>query len=414
MERDTFRDGKKRHRGRPLLAEILSGVTAFLLIPTVVTGFIFSLAISLSESQIMDEYGLDIRKPVSVLQTVLSEVQIIMLIILMILAVLFGLWAKRSLLDPLKRLEEATHLIQDGNLEFSVKTKSIIREVRDLCDDFEKMRIRLKTAGEDSVQADIQNRELITNISHDLKTPLTSVRGYVEGLMDGVADTPEKRERYLRTIYSKTAEMEHLINELAFYTKISTNKIPYAFARMNAVTFFAGLASELEDDLKTQGIQFRAETDIPEKAEIVIDAEQMSRVISNIISNAVKYMDKEEKKITLEVSADDDEVTASFTDNGKGISREDIGLIFDRFYRTDSSRNSGSGGSGIGLSIVRKIIEDHGGRVWADSSEGKWTRITFALKRADGRNERGGKGIASDGIKNGKAPSRGGKERKKA
>ena len=129
----------------------------------------------------------------------------------------------------------------EGNDEFS-----------ELCQDFEEMRRRLKESAEEKVNIDKENRELISNISHDLKTPMTAIKGYVEGIMDGVADTPEKMDRYVRTIYNKTNEMDHLINELTFYSKIDTNRIPYTFSKLNVEDYFSDCAEEVGLELETK------------------------------------------------------------------------------------------------------------------------------------------------------------------
>ena len=231
------------------------------------------------------------------------------------------------------------------------------------------------------IRMDKENRELISNISHDLKTPITAVKGYVEGIMDGVADTPEKMDKYIRTIYNKANEMDNLINELTFYSKIDTNRIPYNFTRVHVQDFISDAADELQLELEQKNVQFTHVCHVDLETEVIADAEQLRRVINNIVSNSLKYMDKAEKKIDLTVTDTGAEVQTSITDNGKGIAAKDIANIFDRFYRTDSSRNSAKGGSGIGLSIVKKIIQDHGGRVWASSTEGAGTTMTFVLRK---------------------------------
>ena len=150
---------------------------------------------------------------------------------------------------------------------------------------------------------------------------------------------------------------------------------------MNVRSFFEDAAEELEVDLAAKNVAFEYQNSVAPGVQIIGDVEQLRRVINNIVGNSVKYMDKEEKKITLKVRDAGDEVEVAIGDNGKGIAAKDIGNIFDRFYRADSSRNSGQGGSGIGLSIVKKIMEDHGGRVWAQSVEGEGTTMTFSLRK---------------------------------
>ena len=305
------------------------------------------------------------------------------LVILIFTSVSVGLWIYRSVATPLVKLRKATQNIKDGNLDFVLDVEGT-DEFAELCRDFEEMRRRLKESAEEKLVLDKENKELISNISHDLKTPLTAVKGYVEGIMDGVADTPEKMDRYVRTIYNKTVEMDHLINELTFYSKIDTNRIPYTFSKLNVEDYFSDCAEEVGLELETRGIQLCYANYVDSDVQVIADGEQIRRVIHNIISNAIKYMDKGKGMkgiIQIRVKDVGDFVQVEIEDNGKGIAAKDLPYIFDRFYRTDVSRNSAKGGSGIGLSIVRKILEDHGGKVWATSREDIGTIMYFVLRK---------------------------------
>lgn len=305
------------------------------------------------------------------------------LVILIFTSVSVGLWIYRSVATPLVKLRKATQNIKDGNLDFVLDVEGA-DEFAELCRDFEEMRRRLKESAEEKLVLDKENKELISNISHDLKTPITAVKGYVEGIMDGVADTPEKMDRYVRTIYNKTVEMDHLINELTFYSKIDTNRIPYTFSKLNVEDYFSDCAEEVGLELETRGIQLCYANYVDSDVQVIADGEQIRRVIHNIISNAIKYMDKGKGMkgiIQIRVKDVGDFVQVEIEDNGKGIAAKDLPYIFDRFYRTDVSRNSAKGGSGIGLSIVRKILEDHGGKVWATSREDIVTIMYFVLRK---------------------------------
>ena len=302
------------------------------------------------------------------------------LVILIFTSVSIGLWIYRSVAAPLVKLRKATQNIKEGNLDFVLEVDGT-DEFAELCRDFEEMRRRLKESAEEKVLLDKENKELISNISHDLKTPITAVKGYVEGIMDGVADTPEKMDRYVRTIYNKTNEMDHLINELTFYSKIDTNRIPYTFSKLNVDDYFSDCAEEVGLELETRGIQLYYANYVEKDVLVIADGEQIRRVIHNIISNAIKYMDKTKGVIQIRVNDVGDFIQVEIEDNGKGIASKDLTYIFDRFYRTDVSRNSSKGGSGIGLSIVRKILEDHGGKVWATSREGIGTIMYFVLRK---------------------------------
>ena len=283
-------------------------------------------------------------------------------IILVFTALSVGLWIYRSIAVPLVKLKKATKNIKEGNLDFVLEVEGN-DEFSQLCQDFEEMRKRLKESTEEKILMDKENKELISNISHDLKTPITAVKGYVEGIMDGVADTPEKMDRYVRTIYNKTNEMDHLINELTFYSKIDTNRIPYTFSKLNVEDYFSDCAEELGLEMETRGIELVYANYVEKGVQVIADGEQIRRVIHNIVSNAIKYMEKPRGIIQLRVKDVGDFIQVEIEDNGKGIAAKDLPYIFDRFYRTDVSRNSSKGGSGIGLSIVKKIMEDHGGTI---------------------------------------------------
>ena len=313
-------------------------------------------------------------------ESLIMDVVMVLAMILIFTSMILTAWIYKSIVTPIHHLQVATKKITDGNLDFEMPAGGE-DEIGELCTDFEEMRRRLKETAEEKLEAEKQNKELISNISHDLKTPITAVKGYVEGLMDGVADTPEKQEKYIRTIYNKANDMERLINELTFYSKIDTNRIPYHFDRINVNDYFADCVEELSIELEEQNIELAYFNYVDENVQVIADAEQIKRVINNIVSNSIKYIDKPKGYINIRVKDVGDFIQVEIEDNGKGIATKDLPLIFNRFYRTDASRNSSKGGSGIGLSIVKKIIEDHGGKVWATSKENTGTVMYFVLRK---------------------------------
>ena len=324
---------------------------------------------------------------VSNIEGFLPEVKVMMveMLLAVVLIMIFTdavlmMWVYGSVVRPLGHLQEATKKIRDGNLDFALEVESD-DEIGQLCQDFEEMRLRLKESAEEKVQYDKENKELISNISHDLKTPITAIKGYVEGIIDGVASSPEKLDKYIRTIYNKANDMDKLIDELTFYSKIDTNKIPYTFSKINVASYFRDCVDEVGLEMEARNIELGYFNYVDEDVMVIADAEQMRRVINNIISNSVKYIDKKNGIINIRIKDVGDFIQVEIEDNGKGIAPKDLPNIFDRFYRTDSSRNSSQGGSGIGLSIVKKIVEDHGGRIWATSKEGIGTEIHFVLRK---------------------------------
>ena len=302
------------------------------------------------------------------------------ILVLVFTAALLIFWIYRGVMQPLGKMQLAAKNIKEGNLDFELNPTSD-DELGQLCRDLEDMRKRLKDNVEEKIKYDKENKELISNISHDLKTPVTTIKGYAEGIMDGVADTPEKMERYIRTIYNKATEMNTLINELTLYTKIDTNRIPYNFNTLSVNAYFDDCAEDLAVEMESRNVEFGYFNYVADNVKIIADAEQIKRVVHNIVNNSLKYMDKPKGKINLRVKDVGDFVQVELEDNGKGIAAKDLPNIFDRFYRTDASRNSSKGGSGIGLSIVKKIIEDHGGKIWATSREETGTTMYFVIRK---------------------------------
>ena len=311
---------------------------------------------------------------------IVTDTCVAIFIILVFTALMLTIWINKSIIDPINQLNVAMTKIKDGNFDYRLETDSK-GEIGELYRNYEDMRLRLKESTEEKMAHEARNRELISNISHDLKTPITAVKGYVEGIMDGVADTPEKMDRYIKTIYNKANDMDRLINELTIYSKIDSNRIPYDFHRINVSDYFGDCVEEVGMDLESKNIRLNYSNIVSPDTKVIADPEQMKRVINNIISNSVKYMDKPDGEIDIRIHDEVDSIRVEIEDNGKGIAQKDLPNIFDRFYRTDASRNSAQGGSGIGLSIVKKIIEDHGGYIWATGKEGEGTCIHFVLRK---------------------------------
>ncbi|MCR5320430.1 MAG: HAMP domain-containing histidine kinase [Lachnospiraceae bacterium] len=305
------------------------------------------------------------------------------LVILFWTAVFISTWNYRSVYHPINELNRAMQNIAEGNLDYQLPMLKIEKddEISELISNYEEMRLRLKESAEEKIDHEYRSKELITNITHDLKTPMTAIKGYVEGLMDGVADTPEKMDKYVKTIYNKTNDMDKLINELTIYSGIDNNRVPYNFQKVDIGKYMEDCVEEFHIELDNTGITLTYENELAPGTVILADTEQLKRVVTNIVDNSQKYIERENGKIEIRLIDEKDSVRIEIEDNGKGISSGELMKIFDRFYRTDASRNSGMGGSGIGLSIVKKIIEDHGGYIWATSVEGEGTCIHFVLQK---------------------------------
>lgn len=325
----------------------------------------------------------DVSQSIPEIEEYLIMVAIGIVLILLSTGIVLVFWIQRGILRPLEKMRIATQCIKEGNLDYEI-TAETNDEMGQLCKDFDEMRLRLKRNEEEKYELDEEKKVLISNITHDLKTPITAIKGYAEGLLDGVADTKEKQDKYLKTIYNKASELNILINELTVYSNVDRQRMPYNFQKLSVVELFDDCAEDLELELDSKNIEFGYHNYVEKDVEIIGDPEQIGRVIHNIVNNSVKYMDKEKQHINLRIKDVGDFVQIEIEDNGKGIRSKDLPFIFDRFYRTDASRNSATGGSGIGLSIVKKITEDHGGKIWATSKDEVGTVIYFVIKKSQG------------------------------
>lgn len=316
----------------------------------------------------------------------LSFLAIAMIVILILTSAIITMWVNNDIYRPIKELSYAMQRIAGGDFDYRLSGAGE-SEIGQLYGNYEQMRLQLKENAEEKFENEKKSKELVSNISHDLKTPITSIKGYVEGIMDGVADTPEKMDKYIKTIYNKANDMDVLINELTTYSGIDSNKIPYHFHILNISDYFSDCIEEVGLDLEQKNIHLNYTNLVSADTCIVADPEQLKKVINNIISNSVKYMGHDNGEIDIRILDETESVKIEIEDNGKGIAAKDIGNIFERFYRTDSSRNSLQGGSGIGLSIVKKIIEDHGGYVWETSREGEGTCMHFVIRKYSEKND---------------------------
>ncbi|MED1913846.1 HAMP domain-containing sensor histidine kinase [Bacillus thuringiensis] len=295
----------------------------------------------------------------------------------------------RSIIRPLYALKQAANEIKEGNLEHPVQLHRK-DELGELGEAFEEMRGRLYDSIHLQLQYEENRKQLISSISHDLKTPITGIKACVEAVQEGIADTEAKREKYMKMIAIKSEQMDRLIDELFLFSRLDLNKLPFHFEEVDMRAYMAQFAEELRLDPRMNGVPIRYDEHNESPIPVIADQEKLHRVLMNIVDNSLKYLNKDEKLIRLEVEKAEGEVIVAISDNGTGIEKEAMPHIFDRFYRADPSRNLAMGGSGLGLAIVKQIVEGHGGRVWAESESGRGTRICFTLpdlKRAGGDTE---------------------------
>jgi signal transduction histidine kinase len=291
------------------------------------------------------------------------------LAVLIVTNVTLTLWISTSVLRPLKALQKGTKEIREGNLDDALPYQRK-DEFGQVCADFDEMRKHLKQSVRVQLQYEQYRKELLAGISHDLRTPLTSIKGYVQGFKDNIADSPDKRERYFNAIETRTADLESLVDSLASFSQMDTGHYVFHFEKTDLKEWIIGYLAEerMEADKRNQTIALSIDID---KATVMLDSHEMGRVITNILANSSKHAKKPCSNVQVSLSTRNDGwLRIVFQDDGPGVSPEDTERIFESFYRGDAARTQPGKGSGLGLSIARQIIYAHGGNITSESVGG--------------------------------------------
>ncbi len=307
---------------------------------------------------------------------------ILFLIIMIIINTLITYLLSRQIVSPIVRLKNAAQLIQKGNYDFQLKSPSK-DEIGSLFLSFEEARKQLKKSEETQKIYEQSRNELITNISHDLKTPITTIKGYIEGIMDGIPKSKEKEDKYLQTIYQNALNMESLIEDLFLLSRFDLNQSLYQFENINIKDFLSDSYEELQFYLMEKNIKLEYIENYEGQKLVKADRQQLKRVIINIINNAINYKNVDDPEIKIVLTERKHEAQIEIRDNGRGISEDMLDKVFERFYKADRSRSNNIPGTGLGLYIARKIINDHGGSIWAKSKINKGTSIFFTLLKIE-------------------------------
>ncbi len=304
---------------------------------------------------------------------------IVLIFILSIIALSFI--TSKTISKPIKELAKGANEISKGNLDYEIDYEST-NEIGQTVKAFNHMTGRLKQSLEKQSALEQSRKEMIAGVAHDLRTPLTSVKGYVEGLRDGIANTPEKQESYLKTIYSSTLTMERLLDDLLTISRLELGTIKLEPTETDVKSFLDDCAEEIGLELEKQDFDFEYINNCGEGVKVSLDVDRFARVITNIVANSIKYSRKDVKgKIVLDAQEYSKSIIISISDNGIGLDSDSLPRIFDTFYRADKARSKTSEGSGIGLSVCRQIVELHGGHIWATGAEGEGLTIHISLNK---------------------------------
>ena len=266
----------------------------------------------------------------------------------------------RHVTGPLRRLKRAAIEIRDGNLEHELPTGGH-DEFAELAACFEQMRIRLKDSVYLKEKAETERRAMMASVTHDLNTPIASIVGYSEGIIDGVANTPQKIKEYAAVINKKARSLQVLAEDLNLLSRLENAQLPLNIQEED----FGLFVTELTEEFSHNAPELELDTGIVHGLRVLIDKEKMARVITNILQNSIKFKKPEQSAAQVHISLlrQNGDALLTISDNGIGTRQSDLPFLLDRFYRADTARDPKSG-SGLGLSIARHIVLLHGGKIW--------------------------------------------------
>lgn len=300
-------------------------------------------------------------------------ISVITIIVILLLASIFTRKINKIIMLPVDLLVAGTTRVKNGNLKEPIEYTGE-EEFEKVCQTFNDMQSMILEDKRQRERYDQARTDMITGISHDLRTPLTSIQGYIKGVLDGVASDEESRRKYLQTAYDSTIEMNKMLQQLFDFSRMETGGIPINKTKVNFVEI---IESYVISKQTVQDEKYNIHLDINQNSyvEVNLDTELMHRVLDNLFENSLKYAGVSKVDISVAIELYSNRVCLIWKDNGKGVAEDKLSKIFDRFYRVDESRSIK--GSGIGLYVVEYIMKQHQGNVRAENGQGLKIILTF-------------------------------------
>lgn len=306
--------------------------------------------------------------------------------VLVIMSQIFTGNLVKHIMEPLDELAAGAKRIKENDLTEDINYSGDI-EFENVCDTFNKMQKHILREQEKNRKYEKARTDMIAGISHDLRTPLTAIRGTIKGLMDGIASTPEKQDRFLETAYRRTGEMDLLLNQLFYLSKIETGNMPITLRKIEISSFIKNYVQAKQGLVENEKEELIEETK-EITAEVAVDPEQLQRIFDNLLENSRKYGEKVPLKMKIGLRKTPGGILIRFSDNGVGVPENKLPYVFDEFYRVDESRNKKEG-NGLGLYIVKYLIEAMGGTVWAENEDGFVVSMELPLGERKGADNNG-------------------------
>jgi signal transduction histidine kinase len=313
------------------------------------------------------------------------SISILIISVIVFIVILFSLYLANKMLKkimiPLNHLCDGAQRIQEGNLDQDIYCEGT-EELEKVCNTFNEMQHQLKANVKKNEKYERDRNEMLAGISHDLRTPLTSIKSYVKGLQDDIAKTPNKQKEYLDVVYRKTCRIEELINSLFLFSKLETGKFPFDFKSVSIQNFIVTLLDIQEYDLKKNNAILSLKSTCTDQ-KVYIDGAQMTRAITNILDNSLKYNPNRQVHITVTLTEENERIIIRIQDDGVGVTDEQLLRLFDSFYRGDESRNNASEGSGLGLAIAKNIVTANNGSIYAENFNGLTVIIELPVEKEE-------------------------------
>ncbi len=314
-----------------------------------------------------------LSQPLDDVAAVLSDLRNRMLIstvIALALSAIVALLLSRAISNPVRRLTLASRAVAQGHLDQQVPVRSK-DEIGQLSQTFNEMTTRLQSAMQ-------MQTDFVANVSHESRTPLTSIKGMLETLRDGAVDDPQIRDRFLETMEGETDRLIRLVNDLLLLSKADSNALNLHTESTDLSKLVREIIDQLSPEIETGNLDFKLEI-CPDLPSVPADPDRIRQVIVNLLDNAIKYSHDGGAITVTMMPGQDGSVVTRIRDEGIGIPADDLPRIGERFYRTDKARSRANGGTGLGLAIARTLVEAHGGKLTVESIEGNGTTVSFTL-----------------------------------
>ncbi|UOQ45607.1 HAMP domain-containing histidine kinase [Halobacillus salinarum] len=289
-------------------------------------------------------------------------------------------YVSKGITLPLHKLLRSANEMNSGDTSAPIE-RFRRDEIGKLAEAFETMRIHVNESKQLQAQYEENRKKLMQNMSRDLKRPLTSIKGCAEELREWEDHTEEEMHRSVQTIHTKALVLDKLVNDLFMFSQLDLGKLVFHYKQINLRSFFIDIMEEFEKEWEEVSFTFTA--DQSQSYQTRIDPEQMRKVFINVLDNSLKYNDKQDKEIEIAIEDKKSEIIVSIKDNGPGILDQDFPHIFEHFYRADMAREAAPSGSGLGLPVAKRIVEQHDGKIDVKTRKGHSTTVMLTLPKAD-------------------------------